>query len=41
MLISFDNITKKYNMIINGMLHIGDHYCEELEAYNKYGLTYY
>ena len=38
MLIPFEVITKKYNMSINGILHIGAHNCEELDAYQKYGL---
>lgn len=38
MLIPFDTITKKYDMKIHGILHIGAHNCEELPAYNKYGL---
>jgi len=38
MLIPFEIITKKYNMVINGILHIGAHNCEELDAYQKYGM---
>ena len=38
MLIPFSKMTEKYNMKINGILHIGAHNCEELEAYNKYGV---
>lgn len=38
MLIPFSKITKKYNMKIHGILHIGAHNCEELGTYNKYGL---
>lgn len=38
MLIPFESITKKYDMNINGILHIGAHNCEELDSYNKYGL---
>ena len=38
MLIPFETIIKKYNMKITGILHIGAHNCEELDAYNKYGL---
>lgn len=38
MLIPFDIITKKYNMVIKGILHIGAHNCEELSAYQQYGL---
>ena len=36
MLIPFAEITKKYNMKIHGILHIGAHNCEELEAYQNY-----
>jgi len=39
MLIPFESIAKKYNMKIDGILHIGAHDCEELEVYNKYGLN--
>lgn len=39
MLIPFSKITKKYNMKIKGILHIGAHNCEELNAYKKYGLN--
>jgi len=39
MLIPFETITQKYNMEINGILHIGAHNCEELGAYQEYGLT--
>ena len=38
MLIPFETIIKKYNMNINGILHIGAHNCEELDSYNNYGL---
>lgn len=38
MLIPFSEITKKYNMKIHGILHIGAHNCEELVAYNEYGI---
>ena len=38
MLIPFETITNKYDMKINGILHIGAHNCEELSAYNKYGI---
>jgi len=30
---------EKYNLKINGILHVGAHICEELDAYKKYGLT--
>jgi len=36
MFISLDDLVKKYNLNITGILHIGAHECEELEAYNKY-----
>ena len=39
MLIPFSTLTKKYNMNIHGILHIGAHNCEELKAYNNYGLS--
>ena len=39
MLIPFSKITKKYNMNIHGILHIGAHNCEELGVYNEYGLN--
>ena len=39
MLIPFNKLMKKYNMNINGILHIGAHKCEELEQYHKYGLN--
>ena len=38
MLIPFSEITKKYNMKIHGILHIGAHKCEELKTYNNYGI---
>ena len=38
MLIPFSEITKKYNMNIHGILHIGAHNCEELDTYRNYGL---
>lgn len=39
MLLPFDKITEKYNMNINGIVHIGAHKCEELDSYHKYGLN--
>ena len=39
MLIPFSQIVNKYNMKIHGILHIGAHNCEELEAYKQYGLN--
>ena len=38
MLIPFNSITKKYNMKIHDILHIGAHNCEELMTYNEYEL---
>ena len=38
MLIPFRTLTKKYNMNVHGILHIGAHNCEELKAYTDYGL---
>ena len=39
MLIPFNQITKKYNIKIHGILHIGAHNCEELGSYKEYGLN--
>jgi FkbM family methyltransferase len=36
MLISLHELVKKYNIIFNGILHVGAHECEELNDYNKY-----
>jgi FkbM family methyltransferase len=36
MLISLHQLVKKYNIIFNGILHVGAHECEELNDYNKY-----
>ena len=36
MLIPFDELVKKYNLSINGLLHVGAHECEELNVYEKY-----
>jgi len=38
MLISFNNIVKKYNMQINGVLHIGAHHGEEVKDYIDHGI---
>lgn len=38
MLIPFNEIVKKYNMNIHGILHIGAHNCEEEKTYNNYGI---
>ena len=38
MLIPFSDITKKYDMKIHGILHIGANNCEELATYSDYGL---
>lgn len=39
MLIDFLTLVRKYNLKINGILHIGAYMCEELDAYKKIGLT--
>jgi hypothetical protein len=39
MLISLKQLINKYNMNINGILHVGAHECEELEIYNTCGIT--
>jgi len=39
MLISLETLYKKYNLKINGILHVGAHECEELKVYNKVGVT--
>ena len=36
MIIPFEQIYKKYNMNIHGILHVGAHKCEELDAYIKH-----
>ncbi len=38
MLFSFPELTKKYNMKINGIIHIGAHLCQELKWYNDFGI---
>jgi len=38
MLFSLEELSKKYNMKINGILHIGAHLMEELDVYNKMGI---
>ena len=38
MLIPFPNLVQKYNLKINGILHIGAHLCEELSWYNNFGI---
>ena len=38
MLISFTNLKKKYNMNINGIIHIGIHYGEEISEYINNGI---
>lgn len=37
MLIPFNTLVKKYDMKVKGILHIGAHFCEELESYNAEG----
>jgi FkbM family methyltransferase len=36
MLISLDELVKKYNIIFKGILHVGAHECEEFIYYDKY-----
>ena len=36
MLISLDDLIKKYSVNLKGILHVGAHHCEELENYEKY-----
>jgi FkbM family methyltransferase len=36
MLISLDELIKKYNISFKGILHVGAHECEELQLYEKY-----
>lgn len=36
MLIPLDTLIAKYNVHLNGILHVGAHECEELTAYEKY-----
>ena len=36
MLISLDDLVKKYSIKFNGILHVGAHHCEEIEVYEKY-----
>jgi FkbM family methyltransferase len=36
MLISIHDLIKKYNLKINGILHVGAHECEEINDYEKY-----
>lgn len=36
MLISLDDLIKKYSVNLKGILHVGAHHCEELEKYEKY-----
>jgi len=38
MLLNFENIVKKYNMNINGVIHIGAHYGEEHSLYKNYNI---
>jgi FkbM family methyltransferase len=39
MLITIDQLIKHFNLNITGVLHIGAHECEELNAYNNSGIT--
>jgi len=36
MLISLDDLVKKYNINFKGILHVGAHECEEIADYDKY-----
>jgi FkbM family methyltransferase len=36
MLISLDSLVEKYNVRLNGILHVGAHECEELRLYENY-----
>jgi FkbM family methyltransferase len=36
MLINFDYLVTKYNLLLTGILHIGAHECEEIIFYDKY-----
>jgi len=36
MLISLDDLVKKYNINFKGILHVGAHECEEIKDYDKY-----
>ncbi len=38
MLINFDYLKNKYSLDIKGIMHIGAHQCEELNAYLNLGL---
>lgn len=39
MKITFDELISKYNINVTGILHIGAHECEELQAYNNCGIN--
>ena len=39
MLIPYNTLVSKYNMKVNGILHVGAHDCEELDAYVNAGCT--
>jgi FkbM family methyltransferase len=36
MLIDLEYLIKKYNIVFNGILHVGAHECEEIDYYEKY-----
>jgi len=36
MFISLDELSKKYNIELKGILHVGAHLCEEINVYEKY-----
>lgn len=39
MILNFDNIYKKYNLDITGILHIGGHYGNEISEYQKHNVN--
>jgi FkbM family methyltransferase len=36
MLISLEFLCNKYNIVLNGIVHVGAHECEEIQVYEKY-----
>ena len=38
MLLDFDNLIKKFNLKINGVIHVGGHHGEEYDAYKKHNI---
>ena len=39
MLIPYGDLLQKYNLKVKGILHVGEHECEELNQYVKYGVN--